>query len=237
MPRLAARFTVFAPDLPGHALTEAPRWFEPSLPVIAAALEELVEALAIAPVVVVGHSAGAALIARMALERSIAPDLLVGLGAALVPFAGVAGAVLRPMARLLATTSKVVPLRFRGRTTVERIVRSTGSSLDAGGVDRYLALTEQPHHVSATLSMMASWDLEPLFAELPSLATPFLLIAGEHDRAVPVAQQRAVAERLGAGRLVVVEGAGHLVHEERAEAVAGAICEGVDLLEGPVKQT
>lgn len=231
MSLLASRFTVVAPDLPGHAFSEAPPWFEPSLPVIAAALEELLNALGVVPAVAIGHSAGAALIARMALERAIAPRLLVGLGAALLPFRGVARALFPSSARALSLASRLIPLRVRDEERVNRLLLRTGSVLDRRGVELYRRLSERPSHVAGALSMMAHWDLEPLFEELPQLRVPFLLLAGEGDRAVPVAQQRAVASRVGAGRIIVVPGTGHLLHEEQPATVVHLILEALDAVE------
>ena len=225
MPLLAQRFTVIAPDLPGHAGSTAPPTFEPSLPATAAALGELLVALDVAPVIAVGHSAGAALVARMTLDGIIAPELLVGIGAALVPLRGVARALLPRTARLLALTSRLVPLRIRTTDSVGRLLWSTGSTLDESGVERYRALSERPAHVAAVLEMMASWDLEPLFDDLPRLRTPLLLLAGARDRAVPLRHQQAVADRAPGARVTVVPGAGHLLHEELPFAVAALILE------------
>lgn len=223
IPLLAGQFTVVAPDLPGHALSSLPPWFEPSVPGTAAALDELLLALQLEPTVAVGHSAGAAVVARMALDRSIKARLLVGLGAALVPFEGVARTILPQTARLLAMASKVLPFRIRDRDTVRGLIRRTGSSLDRRSVELYARLSGRPNHVAAVLAMMANWDLRPLFEQLPGLDVPFLLIAGRRDGAVPLSQQRAVVARLPRGRLEILEGAGHLLHEERPEAVARLI--------------
>jgi magnesium chelatase accessory protein len=223
MPLLAKRFTVVSPDLPGHARTIAPPWFEPSLPAMAAALDELLLELRLNPTVAIGHSAGAAIVARMALDGAIEPRLLVGLGAALVPFHGIAGAILPKTARVLAVASKILPIRVRDRRSVERMIGSTGSALDPRGIEMYARLSEQPGHVAGVLAMMANWDLEPLFGDLPRLDVPFLLVAGRRDAAVPLSQQRTVAARLPRARLVVVEGCGHLLHEEEPATTAGTI--------------
>jgi magnesium chelatase accessory protein len=223
IPLLAGRFTVLAPDLPGHASSVAPPFFEPTLPAMAAALDELLVELRLSPAVAIGHSAGAALVAQMALDGSIAPRLLVGLGAAMVPFHGLARTILPKTARVLATASQLLPFRVRDRRSVERMLRSTGSSLDRRGVDVYARLSEQPRHVAAVLAMMANWDLDPLFADLPRLEPPFLLLAGRRDSAVPLAQHREVAARIPHARLVVVDGVGHLLHEEQPATIARAI--------------
>lgn len=232
MPLLAERFDIVAPDLPGHGDTLAPSWFTPSLPSVAASLEELLREMKLMPTVCVGHSAGAAVLTRMVIDRTLDPTLLVGLAAALVPFHGVAAALLRPMARILARTSKVVGLRIRNTDTVARLLRSTGSELDARGVETYRALTSRPSHVTGTLSMMASWDLEPLSEALPNLRVPLLLLAGSHDRAVRVEEHEQTMRRLAHAKpkLLVVEGAGHLLHEERPAEVARLIFEETDVL-------
>lgn len=69
MPLLARRFTVVAPDLPGHGFTAPP----PSSagltpPGMAGLLGELLKALEVSPALVAGHSAGAAVLVRMALD-------------------------------------------------------------------------------------------------------------------------------------------------------------------------
>jgi len=231
MPLLARHFTVVAPDLPGHGASRAPRRFVPSLPAMAAAVAELLEALELSPRVAVGHSAGAAVAARMTLDGSLSPSLLVGLAAALVPFRGVTRAVFLPAAKLLsrsAVAARFLALQAREVERIERLVRSTGSTLDAAGLERYRRLSMRPGHVAAVLAMMAAWDLEPLHAELPGLPARLLLLAGEHDRAVPLAQQRAVAARTPGARLMVVKGTGHLLHEEQPERVARLILDELD---------
>jgi magnesium chelatase accessory protein len=222
MPRLASRFTIVAPDLPGHAFTEVPPGFKSGIATMAAAIGRLLKELEVEPSVAVGHSAGAAVIARMMLDRLIDPRLFVGLAAALVPFRGVARVVFPRTARLLSAASKLVPLSV-GKDGVERLLQRTGSSLDREGVEQYQRLSERPEHVAAALSMMSNWNLEPTFAELAGLRTSSLLVAGENDRAIPLPQQRVLASRIPGARLVVLGGAGHLLHEERPATIARLI--------------
>lgn len=228
MPALAERFTVIAPDLPGHALSRPPPWFEPSLPTMAAALEELLSALGHSPHIVVGHSAGAAIIARMALERAIEPALIVGLAAALTPLRGVARALSVPAARLLSAASGVIDLRLGGMARVDHMIRSLGSSLDDEGTEIYQRLAEDPQHVAGVLAMLARWDVDSVAAELGQLAVPVLLIAGASDRAVTLTSQRDLLRRIPLARLAVVREAGHLLHEERPDDVAKLILDEAD---------
>jgi magnesium chelatase accessory protein len=90
-------------------------------------------------------------------------------------------------------------------------------------VEFYRLLSARPQHVAGTLSMMAHWDLAPLYRELPALSVPLYLLGGELDRAVPVPQLRAVAQHMPSARIQVFEGAGHLLHEEQPHSIARAI--------------
>lgn len=229
MPLLAAKFTVIAPDLPGHAFTSAPRSFVPSLPAMAAALEELLAGLRVKPALVVGHSAGAAIAARMALDGLLEAELLVSLCGAFLPFGGLAGAILSPAAKWLARgpfASHLVAFRARDLKSVERLVRGTGSSLDARGLELYQRLAQRPEHVAAVLAMMANWDLQPLAEDLPDLTAPMLLLAGANDTAIPPVQSREVGAMIPRGKVVIVPGAGHLLHEEQPQLTAQLILEG-----------
>ena len=229
MQRVASAFRVIAPDLPGHAGSAFGPSFDPSLPNVAAALGELLGALEVQPQLVVGHSAGAAVATRLALDGVVAPSLVVGLAPALVPFRGLAGAVLRPAAALLGRSPAAAFLAscFATSNRIDRILRGTGSVLDAVGVESYRRLVERPEHVTGVLTMMARWDIEALYDELPALEVPFLLVAGRNDLAVPMPQVRDAASRLRHATLAVVD-AGHLLHEEQPDRVSALILQHLD---------
>jgi magnesium chelatase accessory protein len=70
-PLLAQHFRVVAPDLPGHGFTMARRAPDLSLPGMAASIAALIGRLGLKPEVVVGHSAGAAILARLCLDSAI----------------------------------------------------------------------------------------------------------------------------------------------------------------------
>lgn len=224
-PILAKRFTVVAPDLPGHGFTAAtPR--APSLPVMAEALSALMRALALAPALVAGHSAGAAILIRMCLDQGIAPQGVVSLNGALRPFGGVAGKVFAPLARVFAGTAVVPRLLARSasdRASVERLIRNTGSTLDPEGVRFYERLMRDPDHIAGALAMMANWDLRPLERDLPRLQPALLLVVGGADRAIPPDDAFRVRERVPGAEVRTLRRLGHLAHEERPEEVATLI--------------
>jgi magnesium chelatase accessory protein len=222
-PLLAAHFTVIAADLPGHGFTETPPPERLSLPGMAQALDGLLQTLELKPVMAAGHSAGAAILARMCLDRMITPQLLVSLNGALLPLRGMAGQIFSPVAKLFAANT-LVPRLFAWRAgdhaAVERLIASTGSKLDARGVGLYARLVRNPAHVAGVLGMMANWDIKPLAYELPYLTTPLVLIVGAGDKTVPADDAARVRMRLPAARIIPFAGLGHLAHEECPQAIA-----------------
>ena len=224
-PLLAERFDVLAPDLPGHGFTDPMAAGAISLPAMARALKGLLRQLAFDPVVVVGHSAGAAILVRLCLDRAIAPELLVSLNGALLPFEGMAGQLFPPLAKLLFL-NPFAPRLFAwsaDRDAVARLLRGTGSSIDRRGVDLYARLMGRYGHVAGALGMMANWDLEALARDLPKLTTRVALLAARGDKAVaPEAAEKAQA-RLRDASVEFLPGVGHLAHEERPDLVAERI--------------
>jgi len=225
-PRLAAAFTVIAPDLPGHGFTASPAPARLSLPGMARDLGTLLEELEVEPALVVGHSAGAAIAARMVLDELLAPQGLVSLNGALLPLRGLAGHIFSPMAKLFARsplTARLFARRANDPAAIERLLRGTGSAFDREGVALYRRLVSRPGHVAAALNMMANWDLEPLARELGALRVPLLLLVGDNDRTIPPSDARRAGAILPSARLEWLPGLGHLAHEEAPDAVAGAI--------------
>ena len=131
-PLLARHFTVIAPDLPGHGFTSAPAPDLATLPGMAGALSSLLRTLGVSPELVVGHSAGAAIAARMCLDADIRPRGLVSLNGALLPLRGLPGHVFSPVAKLAANpfVSRLIAKRAADRSAVEAPHPRTGSTLD-----------------------------------------------------------------------------------------------------------
>ena len=222
--RLARHFRVIAPDLPGHGFTELPPAHRLSLPGMARALAGLLAVLDVRPVLAIGHSAGAAILARMCLDGLIAPARLISLNGALLPLGGLAGQIFSPIAKLLVLNPLVpwaLSWRAADRTVVHRLITGTGSTLEPQDLDRYGRLFARSGHVAGALGMMANWDLHPLARDLPKLAVPLTLVAAAGDRAIPPGDAHRVAARVRRGAEVVeLPGLGHLAHEEAPERVA-----------------
>jgi magnesium chelatase accessory protein len=229
VPRLALRHTVVAPDLPGHGFTSGPSAEGYSLPGMARGIAELMDELKLRPLVAVGHSAGVAILVRAALDRRIAPAAIVSLNGALLPFGSVIGRFFSPVAKLLAGAPAVPSLlswRAEKIDRVERVLRGTGSKIDATGLELYTRLFRSPGHVAAVLGMMANWELRSLIYDLPQLRVPLFLVAGGDDAAIPPQQAFKVRDMLPAATTTFLRGLGHLAHEEDPETISAYI-EGV----------
>jgi magnesium chelatase accessory protein len=224
-PLLLPHGRLVAPDLPGHAFTSRPS--ELSLASMARAVSDVVDALELKPSIVIGHSAGAAIAARMVLDGRVAPQTLVGIGSALEPFPGPAAFLFPAMAKMLFL-NPLAPQLFTMTAGMPGeakrfLARSTGSHIDSEGARFYGRLFRNRAHVASTLGMMSSWDLVPLSRELPRLEPELLLIHGRDDKAVPARVSTDVAAQVARGQAILLDGLGHLPHEEDAPAVAAAM--------------
>ncbi len=225
-PRLAQRFTVLAPDLPGHGFSTQGPPAVSTLKGMASALRALVATLDRMPVLAIGHSAGAALLVRMALDEQLAPAGIVSLNGALLPLRSPGSQLFAPAARMLALNNLASRLlaRYSGQPgTVRRMLSGTGSKIDDTGVELYARLARSPRHVAGAIKMMAGWDLDSLRRDLARLETPLLLVLGGRDPMVPPADSERVRALVPDAELVALEQQGHLVHEEDPEAVAAHV--------------
>ena len=230
IPLLQPQVAVLALDLPGHGFSAMPQGDAVaelcSLPGMARGVAALLQTLGIAPATVVGHSAGAAVACRMALDGLLAPARLVSVNGALLPLDGWAGQFFSPLAKLLVK-APLVPELFSWRAAqsdvLQKLLDGTGSHLDTEGQALYRQLIANPGHAGAALAMMAHWDLHTLARDLPALRTPLTLVVGAQDVIVPpqVAYRVAALLRQQSPRPVqVLAGLGHLAHEEQPGAIA-----------------
>jgi len=226
-PLLAGRCEILAPDLPGHGFTDMRPDTDFTLPGVAAAVAALLRETSFAPEIVVGHSAGAAIAARLILDGAIAPRLLVGINAAMTPFPGLAGKLFPPLAKWLAA-NPALPRLFAWSASIDReasarLIAGMGSKLDRRGLNLYARLLATSGHCAGALAMMANWRLEPLLSDLPRLETPTLLLVGANDRAIPPADAPRLAALMRQARVETLRNVGHLAHEENPQAVARAV--------------
>jgi magnesium chelatase accessory protein len=217
-PLLAPHFRVVMIDLPGHAFTSTPTAQAAGLQAMAQALHDLLLAQNLWPQVVVGHSAGATLAARMLLNHPEhpAPDL-VAFNPAWLPLSGAAHWLFPLSAKLISLnplSAWLFAKTMQQDKFVSKILNSTGSTVREGDAFFYKALMQSPSHVQGVLQMMLHQDLGALPAQLAELKSRVLVVAGMNDKAVPHDRAVSAQQRIPDATLLSLQDLGHLAHEE-----------------------
>jgi 2-succinyl-6-hydroxy-2,4-cyclohexadiene-1-carboxylate synthase len=211
---LAERYRCFAPDLPGHGDADGRR------PATFDAVAAYVGALRLERFALCGYSMGGRLALHVAL-RDPRVQRLVLVGAS----PGIADAAEREARRTadLALADRIEQIGL------EPFVQEWGAQPLFAGQPRGVAAAAREDRLrntatglAAALRGLGTGAMVPLWDRLGELRMPVVLVAGEHDD-----KFRAIAERMAAAipdaRVVVVPDAGHAVHLERPDAVAGAL--------------
>jgi pimeloyl-ACP methyl ester carboxylesterase len=85
---------------------------------------------------------------------------------------------------------------------------------------RRTLLALDPHSFADGWRAIATHDVR---ARLPELTPPVTALAGARDSASPLQRSEEIAQRAQNGRLVVVEGAPHMIHLECPEQLSAAV--------------
>jgi non-heme chloroperoxidase len=190
----------------------------------------LLDELEIGRAVVVGHSMGAWVAQRLALDH---PERVLG-----VVLAGTFGGGVGGDPELIAAMHELaaVPDPVPDAVAREFQESTTATPLDPEQLDIFVNESlKLPARVWRDLFMgFADFDQTD---ELPNLATPALVIWGDQDTWIPRDVQDALLDALPDARLEVYEGVGHAVQWEQPERFAADVvefsryCEGLELEE------
>lgn len=222
---LAAQRCLIAPDLIGHGQSDAPA--DParySFPHAVADLLALLDALGVAQADVLGYSLGG----RLALALAAAAPARVRALVLESSSPGIASAAER-QARAAADDALADAIERDGLAAfVERWERlplwasQAALPIEARARLRAQRMQNRPHGLANSLRGMSVGRQPPLWARLPALGMPMLLLAGALDeKYCTIAQQMAAA--LPAARLAIVPEAGHTIHLERPDEFAGQV--------------
>ncbi len=212
---LSPDIEAFAVSQRGHGDSDRPD-FGYQLGNLARDVAEFMRSLGIERAVIVGHSMGAIVAQRFALDF---PEMVSGL-VLIGSMSNLAGNV----DAQLFYEEAVRPL---GDEVAPELAREFQEStlarpIDPGTLDMLIAeCLKTPARVwKAAFQGFKDVNLTP---ELPKIDVPVLMLWGDLDNFAARAEQDAVASALQASTLVIFEGYGHAVHWEAPELVAREI--------------
>jgi non-heme chloroperoxidase len=205
-----------APTLRGHAGADQPAAGGYAPADFAADVVALMDALGIGRAVMVGHSMGATVAMRLAVDH---PDRVRGL----VLIDGFARFRGNPEIQALwdevATLADPIDPAFARAFQEATVARPVAAGLIEMAVGESVQVPARVWRAA-----LAGLIEDDVARDRHRIAAPTLLIWGERDAFVPRADQDALmAEIRGARRLVVHAGGGHAVHWEDPARVAGEI--------------
>ena len=237
MPTLARTYSVYAPDLPGSGGSAKPEGDDYSPAYFGRFLNAFLDALEIERAVVVGNSLGGLVGLRLALadpERVTALGLLAsaGLGRKVSPalrslaLPGYGGLAVawgkRPPGAAQRALGRAALLFGRpGQIPVKWLKTQYGLARQPGFLEAQLAT------VRAQIGLRGQRQI--VLSQLPSLRLPTLVVWGERDRVLPLAQAREAISRIPDGSLALIPDCGHLPQVERPDRLA-------EILQGFLKE-
>jgi pimeloyl-ACP methyl ester carboxylesterase len=222
MPRLAERWDVIAPDLPGFA--DSRLGGEPTPERLAASVAELLQHLGVGPAPIIGNSLGgmvAVLLAR-AVPHQVRGLVLAdpaGMGVVANPVLSVAA---YPGLGELNAMTAALPLAGFARAEARRLLLFAEPRRAPDWWRAEMVRLSRPDVVATSVASrratLAPWGQRRLvLQELPEVTVPTLVVWGRDDLVFPLAQGRVATDRLPDGRLAVIPGCGHLPHVERPD--------------------
>ena len=221
---LARTQRVYAIDLIGFGYSSRHTRAPYSLKYFAATVCEFLDALGIARANIAGHSLGGAVALELARRLPARVNKLVLINPAVYLINRLAA--LKYAARIPILPRALVGLALTSRTMRDYAFRHALG--DATNFDpAYAEWRRQPTRVRGTaaslIAMAAAWSPSDLATHLPEIAAPTLVLAGERDAVVPIAQSQRVARALPHAEFRVVPGTGHIAFEEAPAMIDGLI--------------
>jgi pimeloyl-ACP methyl ester carboxylesterase len=227
LPLAEAGFRVIAIDMLGYGYSEKPRNGQYTIAGQAKLLIGLLDRLGIKRAALVGSSYGGAVAATCALDYPRRVDRLILIGTVnnnrplnykLMRVFGsrVFGDVVSPL---------LIGSRRLLRRRMKRVYDRHAWVLDERRVDaRHLPLRAAGTQ-RAIIRTVRSWDAERISRDAHLIRKPTLLLWGENDREIPLADGERLHEEIPGSRLIVFLNCGHLPHEEYPEAFTKVVAD------------
>lgn len=228
---LSRNYRVHVLDLPGFGSSSKPatapytaRWF-------AETVRDTMDTLGISRAHIAGNSMGG----RVAIELGLRhPERVAGL-ALLCPAVAFVKRTYHPIVRALRPELGLLPHQFSRDKVTEHFwsLFADPDGIDPSVadvvVDEFQRIYASPGGRIAFLSsarniyLDAPYGRNGFYGRLSKLQAPALFVWGSHDRVIPPAFARHVAQWLPTAEQIVIEGCGHVPQVERAEQTIGLL--------------
>ena len=217
-------YRVYAPDLPGHGLSDAPTTKgEYTLDKFASRIEQLLDALGVRSLPILAQSMGGRVGTELAARGRATKLALFGP----VGFGEVTPA--RAYAPFIPEFVGELATALVTRRMVEVVQRRVQGKLGwftERDVDEYWAPTQFPPVVRAQVQMLREFSWNPLTpAELAAITVDTLVVFGTLDRTVRPRLAQTQVAGLPHGRIEWIADAGHVVMEEVPERTNALLVE------------
>ena len=223
IPLLKNSFRVIALDLPGHGFTKSKDHNRSSLNHMAADIKSLLTSEGFRPKIIVGHSAGAAIAFRLALDTEQQVQGVVAINGVLDHYFSGLSSIFYPVAaKALAMNPLAAPIfaKINELTNqTQRLTKMTGSKINDETLRNYNKLFSDPKHLAGTLAMMSQWKLDSLNNDLPNFNKRSLFLIGKNDKMVAENALINYAQKLKKSKIILESGLGHLMHEENPHKI------------------
>jgi pimeloyl-ACP methyl ester carboxylesterase len=219
MPALSQRFSVFAVDLPGLGLSDAPPETDCGMEAQALRLLRLIEQMRFSSVDVVASSWGGAVALLLAAMSGRIRSLV--LAAPVNPWSGFGTGRIRFLSSRLGggLLRMAIPLSSPFHGIALRRLYGDPKRIPEGTLQGYSAMLLRRGRAHNLLNMLRSWerDLDVLREAIVRVRSPVLLIWGTQDGAVDLRAAETLERILPCCKTVLMPGVGHLPFEENPE--------------------
>ena len=213
---LSKKYTVVAPDLPGHGFTKFLNKQSLNLDELSQQLSKLREALQIEYFDhIIGHSAGATLALNYALKNE-QPKTITGLNPSLINLPSFYHQFIAPLINPIVTSSlfsAVLCDLLPHTRMIDGLIDSTKSQLGLEQRGRYKELFRNADHLNGSMSFMAGTDINQLLEKSNMISASLTFILSEDDGWIPIESLRKVIQKYFSQAKVIEVRGGHLFHE------------------------
>jgi 4,5:9,10-diseco-3-hydroxy-5,9,17-trioxoandrosta-1(10),2-diene-4-oate hydrolase len=232
---LSRSHEVWTLDLPGSGYTEKPATFPYTHQSYAEFVRDFMTAMNIPKAVFIGQSLGGTVALEFALDFRDRTAGMVLIAAGGYP-RGVKPGLLNP---LVHRTTNAILMSFSSYPiTVKSFFQylyhnPTPFARDSALVGEICDINRTPNARSAYFWMQRALHFDfavPDMTRIKSVAVPTLILWGREDRAVDVRNAARFKDDIVGSQLVIIDEAGHMVHEEKPDAVNRAIASFLDAI-------